>query len=205
MNILLNLIGTVYDRNLKNSNELREMGKTTMTKGVILYQSKYGATKTYVDWLIEATNFDCFETKKADIQRVKNYDMVILGGGIYASNISGLSFLKKQIELLKNKQIVLFCVGASPYEKKTFQEICEHNLKSSLKDIPCFYCRGIWDEEALSFMDRTLCKMLQKSIDKKDPTTLEPWEAALMSARGHKCDWTEKKYLVPLLEWIHKQ
>ena len=55
MNILLNLIGTVYDRNLKNSNELREMGKTTMTKGVILYQSKYGATKTNVDWLIEAT------------------------------------------------------------------------------------------------------------------------------------------------------
>ncbi|WP_278246719.1 hypothetical protein [Metaclostridioides mangenotii] len=36
-----------------------------MPKGIILYQSKYGATKKYVDWLVEATNFDFIETKKS--------------------------------------------------------------------------------------------------------------------------------------------
>ena len=33
-----------------------------MGKGIIIYQSKYGATKKYVDWLIKETTFDCIET-----------------------------------------------------------------------------------------------------------------------------------------------
>ena len=36
-----------------------------MSKGIILYQSKYGATKKYVDWLMEATGFNVIETKKS--------------------------------------------------------------------------------------------------------------------------------------------
>ena len=32
--------------------------------GVILYQSKYGATKRYAEWLSEETGFQCIEQKK---------------------------------------------------------------------------------------------------------------------------------------------
>ena len=51
-------------------------------KGIILYTSKYGATKRYADWLVEATGFDCIETKNAKIKDVIQYDTIILGGGI---------------------------------------------------------------------------------------------------------------------------
>lgn len=66
-----------------------------MNKGFILYQSKYGATKKYAKWLQEATKFDCIRTKKADIATIAKYDTIILGGGVYASGIAGLSFLRK--------------------------------------------------------------------------------------------------------------
>ena len=33
--------------------------------GIILYQSKYGATKKYAQWLSEKTGFPCVETKQA--------------------------------------------------------------------------------------------------------------------------------------------
>jgi hypothetical protein len=33
-------------------------------KGIILYQSKSGATKRYADWLIEKTGFDRDETNR---------------------------------------------------------------------------------------------------------------------------------------------
>ena len=62
-------------------------------KGIILYTSKYGATKRYAEWLKEATGFDCLETKNTKIKDVVQYDSIILGGGIYASGIAGLSFL----------------------------------------------------------------------------------------------------------------
>ena len=77
--------------------------------GVILYQSKYGATKRYAEWLSEETGFQCIETKKADINEIITYDPIILGGGIYASGIAGLSFLKKNINKLTDKKIIVFC------------------------------------------------------------------------------------------------
>ena len=116
--------------------------------GVILYQSKYGATKRYAEWLSEETGFKCIETKKADINEIIAYDTIILGGGIYASGIAGLPFLKKNINKLTDKKIIVFCCGASPYEENTFQQIKAHNMKDNLSDIPVFYCRGAWDMDA---------------------------------------------------------
>ena len=172
--------------------------------GVILYQSKYGAAKRYADWLSEETGFQCIETRKADINEIITYDTIILCGGIYASGIAGLSFLKKNISKLTGKKIVVFCCGASPYDENAFRQIREHNLKGNLSDIPLFYCRGAWDMGVMSFKDRTLCRLLQKAVEKKDPADYEIWEKALMAAGGHKCDWTDKKYIEPILECIKR-
>lgn len=53
-----------------------------MSGGIILYQSKYGATKKYVDWLVEETGYDCIETKNAKVANLQNYDVIILGEGV---------------------------------------------------------------------------------------------------------------------------
>lgn len=169
--------------------------------GIILYQSKYGATKKYADWLTSATGYDCIETKNAAVSNVEEYDVIILAGGIYASGIAGLKFLKKNIGKLGEKRIAVFGVGASPFEESAFQQVKERNFKGRLKDIPCFYGRGAWNESAMSFKDKALCKILQKAVEKKDPETYEPWEEALMSAACKSCDWTDKSYLQPLLAW----
>ena len=174
-----------------------------MEKGIVIYKSKYGATKKYVDWLIEETKFDCIETSNAKIKDIEKYNTIILCGGIYASGISGLSFLRKNYHLLKNKKLVIFCVGASPFEEKAFNDLKLHNLKEDLKNVPIFYGRGAWDEKNMTFKDRTLCKMLKKAIAKKDPSTYEPWMRVLMSTGEEKCDWTDKKYIKSLLEYIN--
>ena len=119
--------------------------------------------------------------------------------------LSGLSFLKKHMEALRGKQLIVFCVGASPYDKKAVEQIHQHNLKGKLKNIPCFYCRGAWNESIMSFKDRSLCKMLQKAVSRKDPSACEPWEVALIEAIGKKCDWTDETYLTPLLDYLSQQ
>lgn len=171
-------------------------------KGIILYQSKYGATRKYAEWLSEATGFCTVETKKAKIDEVKGYDTIILGGGIYAGGIAGIAFLRKHISELKDKKIIIFTDGASPYDEKFFCRLVDQNLKDGLKGIPCFYCRGAYDLEGMTFADRTLCKMLIKSVAKKDPDTLEVWEKALLEGRDQKRDWTDRSYIDPILEAI---
>ena len=170
--------------------------------GIILYKSKYGATKKYAGWLSESTGFSCIETDKSDIKVISGYDVIILGGGIYASGIAGLSFLKKNIEKLKEKKLIVFCCGASPFDQEAYEAVVAHNMKGALEGIPCFYCRGAWNENEMTFRDRTLCRMLQKAVAKQDPEEYEPWQKALMCAVGQKCDWTDRAYLDPLLDYI---
>ncbi len=170
--------------------------------GIILYQSKYGATKRYADWISQETGFDCAETKKARIEAVKGYGTIILGGGIYASGIAGLSFLKKHIKELSGKKIAVFCVGASPYDADAFRQIIARNMKDMPADIPCFYCRGAWDMDKMTTIDRNLCRMLRKAVLKKNPDEYELWERALMEAGEEACDWTDKAYIAPILEAV---
>lgn len=173
-----------------------------MSKGIILYQSKYGATKKYAEWLVEKTGFACIETKKAEVSHLLNFDTIILGGGVYASGISGLKFLKKNINRLAGRKIAVFAVGASPYDEKALMQIRNLHFKSELSNVPLFYLRGAWNEDKMYFADRTLCKMLQKVVAKQNPDEYEPWQKALMSAVGQNCDWTDKLYLEPLLKYI---
>ena len=176
-----------------------------MSRGIIIYQSKYGSTEKYARWLAEATGFDIIEAKKAKTDTINGYDTVVLCGAVYASGIAGISYLRKHSAALAGKRVAVFCVGASPHDEKALREIREHNLKEELKDIPLFYGRGAWNEEAMTFVDRTMCRMLRKSVAKKDPSTYEPWMGALMSAVGQHCDWMDRKYLEPLLQYIGMQ
>lgn len=175
-----------------------------MKTGIIVYRSKYGATEKYANWLAEMTGYDCIETQKATLDAVSRYKTIVLCGGIYASSIAGLSFLKKHFRDLKGRKIAVFCVGASPYDEQAFNEIKKHNLKDELSDIPLFYGRGAFDESCMSFKDRTLCKLLQKAIAKKDPNTYEPSMKALMCAVGQSCDWTDRKYLIPIQNYLEE-
>lgn len=172
--------------------------------GIILYKSRYGTTKKYAQWLSEETGFEMLETSKAKISDVRKYDIIVLGGGIYASGIAGIDFLRKNIEQLCDKKIIVFCVGASPYEEKTFDEIRNRNMKDKLSSVPCYYCRGGWDLDAMTFVDRNLCKMLRKAVAKKNPSEYKVWEMALMAAGDEKCDWTDKMYLEPIIEEIER-
>lgn len=171
--------------------------------GIILYKSKYGATKQYADWIAERTGFSCIKTDDADIKDVMKYDVIVLGGGIYASGIAGLPFLKKHIAKLKDKKIIVFCCGASPYEQNAFEAIVKHNFTGELAGLPCFYCRGTFDMSEMSFKDRTLCKMLRKVVSGKNPNEYEAWEKGLMEVgENERGDWIDKAYIEPIIEAV---
>lgn len=173
-----------------------------MSMGLILYRSKYGATKKYVDMLRDELDCDVMESRDHSKIDFEKYRWIIFAGGIYASGISGLDVLRKNYKCLKLRRVAVFCVGASPFDEQAILEIKNRNLQGDLTYIPVFYGRGIWNESEMNLIDRTLCKMLQKSIAKKDPNLHEPWMKALISAVGQNCDWTDPKYLIPLMEYI---
>ena len=171
-------------------------------KGIIVYKSKYGATKKYAEWLGDETGFDIIEVSDAKVSTLQEYDVLIFGGGIYASGLPVTGFLKKNIKALSDKKIIVFCDGASPYEENAFKAIKDHVMTGELQGIPLFYCRGAWNMEAMNIVDKNICKMIQKAVAKKDPKDYEIWETALIEAGQNTKDWTDKAYLKPIIDEI---
>lgn len=171
--------------------------------GMIVYKSKYGSTKKYAEWLEEATGFGCVTTKECDINKLLECDTVVFMGGVYASGISCVSYIKKVIGKLKGKKTAVFTCAASPYDEKFFKELIALNMKDELEGIPVFYGRGGFDMKNMTFADRTLCKMLRKAVAKKDPKDYELWEKALIEVGEDEVgDWTDRSYLDPLIEYL---
>ena len=173
-----------------------------MSKRLVLFQSKYGATRKYADMLKEEYGWDILETKDYDSSVVKNYDTILFAGGIYAGGIAGIRCLKKHYPEIKNKNLAVFCVGALPFDEKAMEELKLHNMKEELSRIPLFYGRGKWDESVMSLKDRFMCGVLKKMVGKQSADSLEPWMKELLSSIGQKCDWADKTYLLPLIEAI---
>jgi len=171
-----------------------------MEKGLIAYQSKYGATKKYVDMLREELPCDVCAAGDCGKLALETYDWIILAGGIYAGGIAGLNRMIKRYRPSPRQRFAVFCVGASPFDEKSLAEIKARNLTGDFQDVPVFYGRGAWDESKMSWKDRTLCGLLRRAVAKKDAA--EPWMSELLLSAGKVCDWTDKSYLLPLLEFI---
>lgn len=173
-----------------------------MTETIVLYRSKYGATRRYAQWLQETLGCELLENKNLRAAQLAPYRTVIIGGGVYAGGIAGLDFLRKNWRDLQGKRLRIFAVGASPYDAQAVRAL---QPQAPLDKVPLFYLRGAWDPAAMSWGDRTLCGFLQKHVAKQDPALDEPWMAALREAGSTGCDWTERAALAPLLASLQER
>lgn len=176
-----------------------------MNKIVVLYKSKYGATKKYASMLQDELSCDIYSITDYKKISFESYDCIIFAGAIYAGGIAGLNILRKIYKNIKHKKIIILCVGASPFDERAIEEVKTRNLKEDLKGIPFFYARGAWNESIMTFKDRIMCKMLQKMIAKQDIDSSELWMKELLCSQGKVCYWTDKENLLPILKYIKEK
>lgn len=169
------------------------------TSAVVIYQSKYGATRRYAQWLSKALDCPCMEKAVCQPEDLQKYDTIIFGGGIYATGIAGISLIKKQYSNLQGKRVVLFAVGASPEDEAIVPALRQNNLPEEMHTIPLFYLRGAFDEGSMKTGDKLLIKMLKSVVLKKAPDKMENWERALAQAIGKTADWTAQEAIEPVL------
>ena len=169
-------------------------------QGLVLYCSKYGTSKAYAELIGEATGFAVCAA--ANARTVQSADAVILCGGVYAGKIAGLRLLKKNAAKLQGKKVAVFAAGLSPADERTTAAL-KRNLTGGLAGIPLFYGRGAWKSGSLKSGDRFLCRLLHGMLAKKDASQYEePWMQTFMESSGKDCHFTDRQYLLPLLEWL---
>lgn len=169
---------------------------------VVIYKSIYGATKKYAEWIAKETDGDIFEVSKINIKDTESYSTIIYGGGLYASGISGISFVKKNFSKLKDKNIIVFTVGlANPKNTTQFEPIIEKNFTEDMKKlIKIFHFRGYINYKNLSIIHKTMMYGLKKSISNMDKDKITEEVKAFLDTYGKEVDFTNRDSIKALID-----
>jgi len=138
-------------------------------KTLILYATKYGATKEIADKiavLVEGSQI--YNVKEKNIPDLDSFDCIFLGSSIYAGSIR--REMKEYIALnkssLKNKKIGLFIsgMGTEPSEKVFKDNFPNELLETAIsKEI----LGGIFNPQKVNKLEKTIFKLVAKQDEYK--------------------------------------
>ena len=173
-----------------------------MTKTAVIYKSKYGSTKKYASWISQRLNADVFESSKVNISKLREYDTLIFGGGLYADRISGISFLTKNYEKLKEKNLIVFTVGIrNTDDSKMLKSIYKTNFKPEMKNnIAFFNYQGCLELDKLKSLDRIIMKMVINVRDKKSNKNQDDIDFVNVCKSGE--DFCKKENICSLVSYV---
>lgn len=173
-------------------------------KVVVIYKSKTGFTKKYAEWIAEELSADIFDVSKVNIHRLNKYDTIIYGGSLYAVGIIGIRLIRKNINKLKDKKLVVFATGASPSTDNVIKEVIDKNFSvDEQKHVKFFYLRGGFNYNKLNFFDKFLMTLLKWKIKKKNQEELSDDEIGMLAIYDKPVDFTDKKNIYKIITYVN--
>lgn len=178
-----------------------------MGKIVVIYESKYGRTKKYAQWLAESLEADLFEKNKFNVNLFSKYDTIIYGGGLYAGGISGANLIKKAFDTIKDKKLIIFSCGlADPNEASNIEGInkgINRIFSSEQKEqIKFFYLRGGIDYKELGIVHKIMMHMLKRMLKNKPLEILTEENKQFLETYGKKVEFVDKETIMPIVDHV---
>jgi len=162
-------------------------------KILIAYQSKYGSTKQYAEWIQQDTEGDLVSIENGDKPDLTRYDIIIIGGSVRVGNIVIAPFIKDHWSVMKEKRVILFTTSATPPQHPKIQSIYEKSLPEEIrKEIKYFPLHGRISGKDLTLFDKFLISI--GKIMEQDET--------LKKDMGKDFDGVQRGNLLPLLEYL---
>ena len=162
-------------------------------KILIVYQSKYGSTKQYAEWIHQRTEGDLVNIENENKPDLARYDIMIIGGYVRAGNIVIAPFIKDHWSVMKGKEVILFTTSGTPPQHPKIQSIYEKSLPEEIrKEIKYFPLPGRISGKDLTFLDKffiTIGKIMEQ-------------DETLKKDMGKDFNGVQQENLLPLLEYL---
>jgi flavodoxin len=167
---------------------------------LLVYKSNTGFTKKYAQWIQEELNCTAVELKEIDVSEIVKYDIVIFGGGMHATRINGINFIKNNLELFKNRHLIIFATGATPAsaaeEVKKFEQA---NIPNE-SNIPFFYFESGMNYRDMKINDKMVMNCLKFVLKiKKDKNSVDQ---GMMEAISNSYDNSKQVFIKPLIDYV---
>jgi hypothetical protein len=173
----------------------------------VIYKTKYGFTETYARWIAESLDAELLiadKLKPADFQK---YSTLIFGGGLYAGGVSGISALTKNFEIIKDRSIYLFTVGAADVSDQKNIDSIRSSLSrvltpAMMQTIKIYHFRGGMKYSEMSLTHRAMMSMMIKMVRKKPENELSAEDKMMLDTYGKDVDFRDRSMISPLLDDI---
>lgn len=169
---------------------------------IIIYGSKYGASKRYAEELARRTGIQAIDYH--NIKNASAYSTVIYIGGLYAGGVEGLSKLVGHTPDDGRRRWIIVTVGLSdPAEPSTARDI-ETALRRQLPagvfgHTATSHLRGAIDYSKLSSAHRVIMKLMYMSLKKTPPENRSASTQALIDTYNQKVDFVDFSSLDPII------
>lgn len=164
-------------------------------KGIVIYESKYGATEQYAQWLGEELKLPVITTTDLKTNQLKDFDFLLLGTPVYIGRFRIKRWLKKNIKSIIGRKLFLFIVNAtSPREEVKRERFVLDNIPAEVRHLfDRYFLPGRLIHRKLSLTDRFLVKMGE--IIEKDPDKKRAMHSDLNEVK--------KENLIPLINAVN--
>jgi len=168
---------------------------------LLIYRTKTGFTKKYVDWITEAIACQTISFDQIDTVDMNNYNIIIYGAGMHAGRIQGLKEFKKKVLDLDDKKIVVFATGGAPYDEAIISNIKTNNFsENELNDINLFYFKSGINYEKMGLFDKTIMKTYSKVLEFKNNKS--DIEDGTSKAISKSYDHSSREYIKPMIDYL---
>lgn len=179
-----------------------------MDKGIIIYGSKYGTTKSYALELSRRIKVDAISYK--EVKSLSSYDTVIYLGGVYAEQILGLSKMLKANPLNSKQAFILVTVGLSdPKVDKTLERALAALKKILPQEIfeksKIFNLHGGLDYNKLNFLYKLMMKAFYKNSIKNTSNNQSSEIVKMMESPNKKISFIDFESLNKIVEFINQK
>lgn len=162
---------------------------------LIVYQSKYGSTQQYAQWIQKECSGDLVNIENGDRLDLAGYDLIVIGGSVRVGKIVIAPFIEEHWSIMKEKKVILFTTSATPPRHPKIQSIYAISLPEEIrKSIKYFPLHG-----RISVADLTLWDQFLIAVGK----IMEPDES-LKKDMGKDFDGVRRENLTPLLEHLEE-
>lgn len=180
-----------------------------MDEVAIVYRSKYGTTRQYAQWLAAELRCVAFDRRKIRAEDLEDFETIVYGGALYAGGVTGVKFLRKNIETLGTKNLVVFTCGlADPSDEKNMRNIRNRLIKTLtdevVEHIKIFHVRGAINYKKLRLHHKFMMAMMQRSIAKKDPVARTEEDQQFLTTYGQTVDFKDKDSIRPIVEYVRE-
>lgn len=139
-----------------------------MMKTLVIYKSSSGFTRRYAEWIAEELSADIYPISDITLPMMMEYECIVFGSHVHAVGIEGISLIKRNLEKLRGKRLIIFATGAAPSDEARLKKVRDMNLTIQQQaNIKFFYLRGGFNYAALPFIDKMLMTFYKMSLIRK--------------------------------------